>query len=119
MKDLNLLEEILYLGLHLGVVLIGGCEFGCVLGGNGCAFILVNLEARRHFIYNGVGVVESQFVNRSAGFPELKVRFQEFLFEVIPYFVHCIYAFSHPDVVLENLFSVEDNEGKVYFLTLG
>ena len=45
-----------------------------MLGGGGRAFVLVNLEACHHFIYNGVGVVQAQFVNRSAGFSELKRR---------------------------------------------
>ena len=42
---LNLGEEISNLGLHCDVDLIGGCGFGCVLGGVGCAFVLVDLEA--------------------------------------------------------------------------
>ena len=57
LKGLNLGEESLYLGLHRGVGLIGGCEFGCVLGGGGCVFILVDLEARHNLIYDDVGSV--------------------------------------------------------------
>ena len=109
LKGLNLGEESLHLGIHCGVDLIGRCKFGCVLGGGGCAFILVDLEARHHLIYNGVGVVESQFVNRSAGLPELKVSFSEAVFEIIPCFVLRIGAFSRPDVVFENSLFVEDN----------
>ena len=42
LKGLNLGEESFYLGLHHGVGLIGRCEFGCMLGGGGCAFVLIN-----------------------------------------------------------------------------
>ena len=69
LKFLDLVEESFYLGLHCGVGLIGGCKFGCILGGGGCAFVLINLEGRHHLIYDGVGVVEAQFVNCSAVFP--------------------------------------------------
>ena len=69
LKFLDLVEESLYLGLHYGVGLIGGCKFSCVLGGSGCTFVLVDLEARHHFIYDGAGVVEAQFFNCSAGLP--------------------------------------------------
>ena len=69
LKVLKLVEDSLHLGLHCGVGLIGGCKFVCVLGGGGCAFILIDLEARHHLIYYGVVVVQSQFVSRSAGFP--------------------------------------------------
>ena len=118
MKGLNLGEESLYLGLHLDVCLIGGCELGYVLGGSGCAFALINLEARHHFIYDCIGVVEDLFVNCSVGFPELTVSFLEVVIEVIPCFVRRIGAFPRPDVVFVDLLSVEDNEGKVYSLTL-
>ena len=119
LKGLYLGEESLHLGLHHGVGLIGGCEFGCVLDGGGCAFILVNFEARLHLIYDGVGVVESQFVNCSSGFPEFKVSFLEVVIEILPSVVRRIGAFPHPYVVFEYLLSVEDNEGEVYCLTLG
>ena len=86
-------------------------------------FVLVDLELRHHLIYDGVGigvgVVESQFINRYAGFPELKVSFSEVVFEVIPCFVRQICAFPRPDVVFENSLLVENNEGKVHCLTLG
>ena len=58
-----------------------------MLGGGGCALVLVNLEARHHLIYDDVEVVESQPINRSTGFPEFKVSFLEVLLEVIPFFV--------------------------------
>ena len=90
LKGLNFGEESSHLGIHRGVSLIGGYEFGCVLGGGGCTFVLINLEAHHHFIYDGVGVVEYQFVNSSNGFPEFKVSLSEVVLEVIPCFVHRI-----------------------------
>ena len=118
LKGLRLVEESLYLGLHRGVGLIGRCEFGCVLGGGGCAFVLVDLEAHHHLVYDGIGVVEAQFVNRSVGLPKFKVNFSEVVLEFIPCFVRRIGAFPHSYVVFEELLSVEDNEGEVYCLTL-
>ena len=67
LKGLKLLKESFHLILHRGVVLIGGYEFGCMLRDGGYALFLVDLEARNNFIYDGVGVVEAQFVNCSAG----------------------------------------------------
>ena len=84
LKGLNLVEDSLHLGLNRGVGMVGGCEFGCVLGGSGCAFVLVDLGAHHHLIYDGVGVVEAQFVNLSAGFHEFKVRFLEVVLEIFP-----------------------------------
>ena len=81
-------------------------------------FVLVDLELRHHLIYDGVGLVEVQFVNCSAGFPEFKVSFLEVVFEVIPCFVLRIGAFPRPDVVFENSLSMEDYEGEVYCLTM-
>ena len=109
LKGLNLVEESLHLGLPCGVGLIGRCEFGCMLGGSGCAFVLVDLDVPHHLIYNGVGVVEAHFVNSSAVFPELKVSLSEVVSEVIPYFVRQIGAFPRLDVVFENSLFVEDN----------
>ena len=63
--------------------------------------------------------METQFVNLPAGFPDFKVIFSEVVFEVIPYFVRRIGEFPRPDVVFEDSFLVEDNEGKVYCLSLG
>ena len=119
MKGLDLGEESLHLGFHCGVGIIGGSEFGFVLGGGGCAFVLFDLEARHHLIYVGVGVVEAQFVNSSAVLPDLKVRLSEVVFEVIPCFVRRVGVFPHLDVVFENSLFLEDNEGEVYCLTLG
>ena len=112
-------EESLHLGIHRSVGLIGGCEFGCMLGGVGCAFVLVDLEALHHLIYDGVGVVESQYVNPSTGFYDIKVIFPEVVFEIIPYFVRRIGAFPRTDVVFKKSLFVEDNEGTVYCLSLG
>ena len=97
------------LGLHRGVGLVGGCKFGCVLGGCGCVLLLVDLGVHHNLIYNGVGIVEAQFVNRSAGFPVFKVSFLEVVFEVIPYVVCRIGAFPRPNVVFEDSLFVEDN----------
>ena len=90
-----------------------------MLGGGGCAFVLVDLETRHNLIYDGVGVVEAQFVNCSAGFPEFKVSFSEVVLEFSPSLVCRIGAFPRPDVVFEYFFSVEDNKGEVYCLALG
>ena len=90
-----------------------------MLGGGGCAFVLVDLEARHHLIYNAVDVVESQFVNRFAGFSELKVSFSEVVFEVIPCFVRHIGMFPRLYIVFKNSLFVEDSKGEVYCLTLG
>ena len=119
LKGLDLGEESFHLGLHCGVDLIGGCKCGCVLGGVGCEFFFVDLEAQHHLICNGVGVMEAQFVNRSAGFPEFKVSFLEVALEFIPCFVLRIGASPRPDVVFEDSLYVEDNKGEVYCLTLG
>ena len=45
MKVLNLGEESFRLGIHRGVGLIVGCEFGCVLGDGGRELVLADLEA--------------------------------------------------------------------------
>ena len=100
LKGLNLGGKILQLGIHHGVGLIGGCDFSCVLGGGCCEFVLVDLEARHHLIYDGIGVVEAQFVNCSAGFPEFKASFSEVVFEIFPSLVRQVGAFPRPDVVL-------------------
>ena len=97
-------EESFHLGLHLGVGLIGGCDFGCMPGGGGCAFVFVDLEAHYHLIYDGVGVVEAKFVDCSAGFFDLKVGLSEVVLEIIPSFVRLSGAFPHMDVVFENSF---------------
>ena len=60
-------------------------------------------------IYDGVGVVKSQFFNCASGFPEFKVRFSAVVLEVVPCFVRGIGAFPHPDVIFEDLMSVKDN----------
>ena len=119
LKGMNLVEVGLRLGLHRGVGMIGGCKFSCMLGGGSCAFVLVDLEALHHFIYDGVDVLESQFVNHYASFSDLRVSFSEVVFEIIPFFIRLICAFPRTDVVFENSLFVEDNKGKVYCLTLG
>ena len=107
------------MGLHSGVGLVGECEFGCMLGGGGCAFFFIDFEAHHHLIYNGVGVMEAKSVDRSAGFSELKVSFSEFVLEIIPSFVCWSSVFPRTDVVFENSLFVEDNKGEVYCLTSG
>ena len=119
LEGLNLGEESFHLGLHRGVGLIGGCEFGCMLGGGGCAFVFVNLEAHHHLIYDVVGVVESQSINCSSSLPEFKVSFPEVVLGIFTSLVRRIGAFPRPDVVFEDSLSVEDKKGEVYCLTLG
>ena len=118
MKGLGLGEESLRLGLHFCVVMIGGSKFGGVLCGCGCAFVLVDLEARHHMIHYGVGIVETQLVNCSPSFYEFKFIFTEFMFKIVPCFVRLADAFPRPDVVFEYLLPVEDNKVEVYCLTL-
>ena len=89
-----------------------------MLCGCGCAFVLVDLEARHHLIQYGVGVVESQFVYCFSGFSEFKVSFTEVVFKIFPCFLRLVGAFPRPDVVFEDSLTVEDNEGKVYCLSL-
>ena len=113
-----MVEESLHLGLHCGVGLIGGSEYGGVLCGCGCTFILVYLEAHHHLIHDGLGVVESQFVNRSPGLSDFKVRFTEVVFKIVPCFVRLAGAFPRPDVVFEYSLPVEDNKGNIYYLIL-
>ena len=118
LKGLDLGEESLHLGLHCVVGLIGGSKFGGVFCGCGCAFVPIDLEARHHLIHDGAGVVEAQFVNCSSGFSEFKVSFTEVVFKIVPCFVRLVGAFPRSDVILEDLLPVEDNESKVYCLTL-
>ena len=102
MKGLDLGEERLHLRHHHGVGLIGRCEFGCMLGGGGCAFVFVNFEVRHHLIYDGVGVVEAKFVDRYAVFSELKVSFSEVVIRNFPSFLHRSGLFPCMDVVFKN-----------------
>ena len=118
LKGLDLGEESLYLGLHRGVGLIGGSEFGGVLCGCGYAFVLVDFEACHNLIHNGVGVVEAQFVNCSSGFSEFKGSFTEVVFKIVPCFLRLVGAFTRPDVVFEYFLPVEDNKGEIYCLNL-
>ena len=69
-------------------------------------------------IYNGIGVVEYQFVNCSSGFYEFKVSLTGVVFKIVPYFIRLVGAFPRPDVVFEYSLPVEDNEGEDYCLTL-
>ena len=57
-----------------------------MLCGCGSALVFVDLEARHYLVHNGVGVVESEFVNRTSCFYELKANFGEVMFEVVPRF---------------------------------
>ena len=84
----------------------------------GCAFILVELEARQHLFYDGVGAVEAQFANRYSSFSEFKVSFAEVMLEIVPCIVLWVGAFPRPDVIFEYSLPIEDNEGEVCFLTL-
>ena len=84
----------------------------------GCAFVLVNLEARYHLIHDGVGVVEAQFINCSSDFSEFKVSFTEVVFKIVPCFVLLVCAFPRLDVVFEDSLHVEDNKGEFYCMTL-
>ena len=118
LKGMDLGEEILHMGIHRGVGLIGGSKFGGVLCGCGCVFVLVDFEARHHLIHYGIGIVEAQLVNCSFGFSEFKVSFTEVVFKIFPCFVRLVGAFPCPDVVFEDLLPVEDNEGEVYCLDL-
>ena len=102
LKGLDLGEESLHLGLLCGVGLIDGSESGGVLCGCGCAFVLVYLEARHHLIHDDVGVVIAQFVNCSSSLFEFKARFTEFMFKMVPCFVHLVGAFPRLDVVFED-----------------
>ena len=118
LKGLDLSEEILHTGLHRSIGLIGGSNFGGVLWRCGCAFVLVDFEARHHLIHDGVGVVEYQFVNCSSGFYEFKVSLTGVVFKIVPYFARLVGAFSRLDVVFEYSLPVEGNGGEVYCLTL-
>ena len=69
-------------------------------------------------IHDGVGVVEDQFVNCYSSFSEFKVIFTEVMFKIVPFFLRLVGAFPLPDVVNEDLLSVEDKEGEVFFLNL-
>ena len=86
LKSLKLGEENIHLILHCSVRLIGGCDFSCMFGGSGCAFVFVDFEAHNNLIYNGVGVgvVEDKFADCSTGLSELKASFFEFVFKIFP-----------------------------------
>ena len=118
LKGLNFGEEILHLRLHRGVGLFGACDFGCMLDSGECAFAFFNLEVRHHLIYDGVGVVEANFVKRSSGIFEIKLRFLEVVLEIFPSFLRQSGAFLRTGVVIENSLFVEDNEGEVDCLNL-
>ena len=53
-----------------------------MLGGGGCAFVFMDLEAHNNLIYDCVAVVEAKCVDCSAGFSEIKVRFSEVVLEI-------------------------------------
>ena len=77
-----------------------------MLGSGACAFIFINLEAHHNLIYNGVGILESKFIDRSACFSELKVSFSEVVLEMFPIFVRRSGAFPRTYVVFEHLLFV-------------
>ena len=105
-------------GLYLSVGMIGRSEFGGMLCGCVCAFVLVDLEACHHLVNDGVSVVESQCVNCSSVLSEFKVSFIEVVFKIVPCFVRLFGAFPRPDVVFEDSLPAEDNRGEVYCLIL-
>ena len=72
-----------------------------MLCGCGCALIFVNLEARHHLVYNGVGVVKAQFINFPSNFSEFKVSFAEVMFEVVACFVPLVCALPRLNVIFE------------------
>ena len=89
-----------------------------MLCGCGCAFVFVDLEAHHHLVHDGVGVVESQFVNCTSSLSEFKVIFAEVIIKIVSCFVRSVGAFPRPDVVFEDSLPVEDNEGEVNCLNL-
>ena len=95
-------EESLHLQLHHGVSLIGGRDCGGMLCGCDSALVFVDLEARHHLVYNGVGIVEAEFINSTSCFSEFKVNFAEVMFEVVPRFVCLVCALPRLDVIFED-----------------
>ena len=89
-----------------------------MLCGCGCALVFVNLEACHHLVHNGYGVVKSQFINFPSSLSEFNMSFAEVMFEIIPCFLHLVYALPRPDIVFEDSLPVEDDEGEVYCLNL-
>ena len=69
----------------------------------GCDSELVffDLEMRHPLVHNGVGVVESQFINCTSCFSEFKVSFTVFMFEVVPCLVRLVCALPRTDVIFE------------------
>ena len=99
-------KESLHLQLHLGVGLIGGRECISLLCGCGSVLVFVDLEACHNLVDNDVGVVEAEFINSTSRFLELKVRFAEVVFEVVPHFVCLVCALPRLDVIFEDLLPV-------------
>ena len=104
LKGLNLVEESFHLRLHCSVGLIGEYAFGCMLGGGGCAFVFVDLEACHNLIYNDVGVVESKFSNSYTSLSDIKVGLSEVVFEMLPSIVRRSGVFPRTDFIFENSF---------------
>ena len=118
LKGLDMVKESLHLWLHFGVGLIGGSEFSGVLCGCGCALFFVNFEARHHLVHDGVGVVESQFINCRSSLSEFKVSFAEVMFEISACLVLVFCAFPRPYVVFEDTLPVQYDKVEVYCLNL-
>ena len=70
--------------------------------GCGSALVFVDLEAHSHLVYNVVGVVEAEFINRTSCFSEFKVSFAEVMFEVVPRFVCFVCALPRSDIIFED-----------------
>ena len=66
--------------LHRGISLIGGRDCVSVLCGCGSVLVFIDLEARHHLVYNGVSVVEAEFINSTSCLSEFKVSFAEVVF---------------------------------------
>ena len=88
--------------LHRGVGLIGGRKCVSMLCGGGRAFVIFDMEARHHLVDNGVGVVESEFIDGTSCFSDFKVSFAEVVLEVFPRFVYLVCAFPRSDVIFED-----------------
>ena len=87
--------------------------------GCGHAFVFVDLEARHHLIDNGGGVVEAKFIDGAFCFSEFNVSFAEVVLEVGPRLVYVVFTFPCADVIFEDPFFIQEDEGEVDCLALG